>query len=63
MPTLGIAWKFAEFVFLKRNYEEDQKIIPKQISELVDHPDPIWVCIFETFISLYKISETIFTFN
>lgn len=33
----------AEFIFIERSYEKDKPIIIKQIKELVDHPDPIWV--------------------
>ncbi|XP_066257043.1 1-acyl-sn-glycerol-3-phosphate acyltransferase delta-like [Euwallacea similis] len=46
MPILGWCWKFSEFVFLERSYEKDKEIINKQIKELADHPDPMWLLLF-----------------
>lgn len=46
IPTLGWCWKFSEFVFLERSFDKDRDIINKQITELVDHPDPIWLLLF-----------------
>lgn len=43
IPVLGWGWKFAEFVFLERSYEKDKEVINKQIKELADHPDPMWL--------------------
>jgi len=43
IPTIGWAWKFAEFVFLERSYEKDKVTIGKQIKEILDYPDPVWV--------------------
>lgn len=43
MPVLGWAWKFSEFVFLERNFEKDRKNIDRQVRELADYPDPMWV--------------------
>lgn len=46
VPTIGWAWKFAESVFLQRNWDSDKNVIGKQITELVDHPDPIFLLLF-----------------
>ncbi|KAF7996303.1 hypothetical protein HCN44_001935 [Aphidius gifuensis] len=46
IPTLGWAWKFAESIFLERNWDKDKDIIRRQIKELADHPDPIWLLLF-----------------
>lgn len=46
MPVLGWGWKFAEFVFLERSYDKDKTIIDRQIKELSDHPDPMWLLLF-----------------
>lgn len=46
MPVLGWAWKFSEFVFLERNYEKDKKNIDRQVSELSDYPDPMWLLLY-----------------
>lgn len=43
MPILGWAWKFSEFVFLERSFDKDKDIINRQIKELAEHPDPMWV--------------------
>lgn len=45
IPSLGWSWKFAEFVFLERSYDKDKEFIGKQISEIMDYPDPTWVSI------------------
>lgn len=42
-PAVGWAWKFAEFVFLERSYDKDRIIIQRQISEIFDYPDPVWL--------------------
>lgn len=44
IPAIGWAWKFAEFVFLERSYDKDKEIIGRQINEIFDYPDPVWVC-------------------
>lgn len=43
IPTIGWAWKFAEFVFLERSFEKDREIIGRQINEIYDYPDPVWL--------------------
>ncbi|XP_055607718.1 1-acyl-sn-glycerol-3-phosphate acyltransferase gamma-like [Uranotaenia lowii] len=43
IPTVGWAWKFAEFVFLERSFEKDREIIGRQINEIMDYPDPVWL--------------------
>lgn len=45
-PAVGWAWKFAEFVFLERSYEKDKEIIARQLKEVFDYPDPVWVNFF-----------------
>ncbi|XP_072394733.1 1-acyl-sn-glycerol-3-phosphate acyltransferase gamma-like [Diabrotica undecimpunctata] len=46
IPVLGWAWKCSEFVFLERNFDKDREVINKQITELAEHPDPIWLLLF-----------------
>ncbi|CAG9859637.1 unnamed protein product [Phyllotreta striolata] len=46
IPVLGWAWKCSEFVFLERNFEKDKETINKQITELAEHPDPMWLLLF-----------------
>lgn len=48
VPVIGWAWKFAESVFLERNWEKDKDTIGVQVSELGDHPDPMMVSIIDT---------------
>jgi hypothetical protein len=60
---MGWAWMFAESIFLERNWEKDKQTIGRQIKELVDHPDPIWVsfsiaifhCFTLTEISIFQV--------
>lgn len=46
VPAIGWGWKFAESIFLERNWDKDKDVIGRQICELADHPDPIWVSIY-----------------
>ncbi|KAJ3654833.1 hypothetical protein Zmor_013991 [Zophobas morio] len=46
VPVLGWGWKCAEFVFLERSFEKDKRVISSQITELSEHPDPIWLLLF-----------------
>lgn len=43
IPTIGWSWKFAEFVFLERSFDKDKEIIIKQLNEIFDYPDPVWL--------------------
>lgn len=43
IPTVGWAWKFAEFVFLERSFDKDKETIGHQIKEIMDYPDPVWL--------------------
>uniref|UniRef100_A0A1B6DHQ2 Phospholipid/glycerol acyltransferase domain-containing protein n=1 Tax=Clastoptera arizonana TaxID=38151 RepID=A0A1B6DHQ2_9HEMI len=46
VPTMGWGWKFSESVFLERSFDKDKEAIARQIKELGDYPDPIWLLIF-----------------
>ncbi|KAK9879772.1 hypothetical protein WA026_006837 [Henosepilachna vigintioctopunctata] len=46
MPVLGWAWKFSEYVFLERNFQKDKENIHRQVSELSDYPDPMWLLLY-----------------
>ncbi|XP_063220016.1 1-acyl-sn-glycerol-3-phosphate acyltransferase gamma-like isoform X2 [Bacillus rossius redtenbacheri] len=43
VPTMGWAWKFGESIFLERNWEKDKEIIGKQLKELIQYPDAMWL--------------------
>lgn len=43
VPTIGWAWKFAEFVFLERNFQKDREIIGRQLHKIMDYPHPGWL--------------------
>ncbi|XP_017477791.1 PREDICTED: 1-acyl-sn-glycerol-3-phosphate acyltransferase gamma-like [Rhagoletis zephyria] len=43
VPVMGWAWKFAEFVFLERSFDKDSEIIARQLKEIFDYPDPVWL--------------------
>ncbi|KAI4489507.1 hypothetical protein M0802_011042 [Mischocyttarus mexicanus] len=46
IPALGWAWKFAESIFLERNWNKDKDVIGRQIKELIEYPDPIWLLLY-----------------
>ncbi|KOC70185.1 1-acyl-sn-glycerol-3-phosphate acyltransferase gamma [Habropoda laboriosa] len=46
VPTIGWTWKFAEIIFLERNWDKDKEIISSQISELANYPDSIWLLLY-----------------
>lgn len=46
IPTIGWAWKFAEIIFLERNWKKDEEIIRTQITELANYPTSIWVLLY-----------------
>jgi len=46
VPTIGWAWKFAESVFLERNWDKDKEAIGVQVRELADYPDPIMLLLY-----------------
>lgn len=43
IPAIGWSWRFSEFVFLERSFEKDKEIIKKQLNEIFDYPDPVWL--------------------
>ncbi|CAH1369228.1 unnamed protein product [Tenebrio molitor] len=46
IPVLGWGWKCSEFVFLERSFNKDKEIINTQVTQLADHPDPMWLLLF-----------------
>lgn len=42
---MGWAWKFSESVFLERNFDKDKEIIGRQVAEIAQYPDPMFVSI------------------
>jgi hypothetical protein len=54
---MGWAWMFAESIFLERNWEKDKQTIGRQIKELVEHPDPIWVCFIIAVLKLFTVTS------
>jgi len=53
---MGWAWMFAESIFLERNWEKDKQTIGRQIKELVEHPDPIWVSFSVTVLHEFALT-------
>lgn len=45
-PVLGWSWKFQEIVFLERDWEKDKQNLAKQLNNLVNYPDPMWLTLF-----------------
>ncbi|XP_078698804.1 1-acyl-sn-glycerol-3-phosphate acyltransferase delta-like isoform X1 [Branchiostoma floridae x Branchiostoma belcheri] len=46
LPVVGWSMFFIEFLFLKRDYEEDKRTIVKQLKELRNYPDYFWLLLF-----------------
>ncbi|XP_073981181.1 1-acyl-sn-glycerol-3-phosphate acyltransferase delta-like isoform X2 [Rhodnius prolixus] len=46
VPTMGWAWKFSESVFLERNFDKDKEIIGRQVAEIAQYPDPMFLLLF-----------------
>ncbi|XP_068697900.1 uncharacterized protein [Montipora foliosa] len=46
LPILGISWWCAEYVFLRRNWQKDQKVLETSLETLKDFPFPFWLAIF-----------------
>lgn len=45
-PLLGWCLYFSETIFLNRSYEQDKKIIQKQVKNVFDYPDPVILSCF-----------------
>ncbi|KAK9512620.1 hypothetical protein O3M35_001004 [Rhynocoris fuscipes] len=43
---MGWAWKFSESVFLERNFDKDKDIIGRQVAEIAQYPDPMFLLLF-----------------
>lgn len=46
VPTMGWAWKFSESVFLERSWDRDKDVIGRQVAEIANYPDPIFLLLF-----------------
>lgn len=46
LPTMGWAWKFSESVFLERNWDKDKEMIGRQVAEIAQYPDPMFLLLF-----------------
>ncbi|CAB0019411.1 unnamed protein product [Nesidiocoris tenuis] len=46
VPTMGWGWKFSESVFLDRSWDKDKEIIGRQIAEIANYPDPMFLLLF-----------------
>ncbi|XP_046438316.1 1-acyl-sn-glycerol-3-phosphate acyltransferase gamma-like isoform X5 [Daphnia pulex] len=46
IPIIGWAWQFGEAVFLERNWEKDKLIMGKQVKNLGEYADPVWLLLF-----------------
>lgn len=43
VPLIGWAWMFTESIFLKREWEEDKRIIMHDLQNLTEYPENYWV--------------------
>ncbi|XP_063697966.1 1-acyl-sn-glycerol-3-phosphate acyltransferase gamma-like [Culicoides brevitarsis] len=42
IPTIGFAWKFAEFIFLERNFQKDRNNNGNKLRNVFAYPHPAW---------------------
>lgn len=45
VPLIGWAWYFTESIFLKREWEHDEKIIQKDLQQATDYPEGYYVTV------------------
>ena len=45
VPLIGWAWMFTESIFLKREWQEDKRIIMHDLQHLMEYPDNYWVTV------------------
>ena len=38
IPILGWSWSFSEYIFVRREWESDRKIMTKELSTIFDFP-------------------------
>ncbi|CAH3017601.1 unnamed protein product [Porites evermanni] len=46
LPIIGFSWWCTEYVFLRRNWQKDRKVLESSLSTLGDFPFPFWLAIF-----------------
>jgi hypothetical protein len=54
IPIIGWSAQFYNFIFLSRNWEEDQRTFKKHLSKLNKPKDPMWLIIFPEGTNLAK---------
>nr|ACO14702.1 1-acyl-sn-glycerol-3-phosphate acyltransferase gamma [Caligus clemensi] len=46
VPVIGWNWSLSDIIFVKRNWSEDQRMLPGAIKRLEDYPYPFWLLIY-----------------
>ena len=45
VPLIGWAWYFTESIFLKRQWDQDRKIISREVARIINYPDGYWITV------------------
>lgn len=45
VPLIGWAWYFTESIFLKRQWDQDRKIISHDVARIINYPDGYWITV------------------
>ena len=45
VPVLGWSFWFAEYIFLKRVWEKDQKLLVRDLNQIFDYPKGLHYCV------------------
>ncbi|QQP41572.1 1-acyl-sn-glycerol-3-phosphate acyltransferase gamma [Caligus rogercresseyi] len=46
VPILGWGWALSDIIYVKRDWSEDQKMLPQALKTLHDYPHPWWLLIY-----------------
>ena len=45
VPLIGWAWYFTESIFLKRQWDQDHRIIAHDVARIINYPDGYWITV------------------
>jgi len=48
VPLIGWAWMFTESIFLRRDWDQDRRIISRDLKYIRDYPDGYWVTVSQS---------------
>ena len=63
LPIIGFSWWCTEFVFLRRNWQKDRRVLESSLSTLADFPFPFWVSSSLLLLLLLLLSSSSSSFS